>query len=149
MNKREFNPALETRRTALSWDKNFKGRLDDIRGSLEAKLSNRELFLLCLAYGWKAGELPGIPPRATDSARIDALQPNDWVIFNTVAMVHSQSYEVLSSKDAVLDIVENYAAGGLKLLSQQVDAVGSLRHFIAQETWPLAKAWKTDDGVMD
>jgi hypothetical protein len=142
----KFNPALQSRRTALSWDKQYKDRVDDLRKNLSQdlnqSLTNRELFLICLAYGWYAKDMsPKVPPRQSDSARLDTLKSGDWALFNAIAMRHAKSFDVLHSKDEVLDIVESYASGGLKLLSAQLDAKPDLFLQISSDVWPLVESW--------
>ncbi len=142
---REFNPAIDTRRTALSWDREAKPRIEEIRLAFSKaglELKNRQLFLICLGLGWQLKSNPGVPPRASDSARMDTLMPEDWAFFNSIAMKASDSFEVLSSKDDVLDIVEGYAAGGLRRLVEIYDSTQSLVDALAAEIWPLIEAWR-------
>lgn len=142
---REFNPAIDTRRTALSWDREAKPRIEEIRLAFSKAgldLKNRQLFLICLGLGWQSKSNPGVPPRASDSARMDTLMPEDWAFFNSIAMKANDSFEVLSSKDDVLDIVEGYAAGGLRRLVEIYDSTQSLVDALAAEIWPLIEAWK-------
>jgi hypothetical protein len=141
---REFNPAIDTRRTALSWDREAKPRIDEIRLAFSKaglELKNRQLFLVCLGLGWQSKSNPGIPPRASDSARMDTLMPEDWAFFNAIAMKATDSFEILSSKDGVLDIVEGYAAGGLRRLVEIYDSTQSLVDALAAEIWPSIESW--------
>tara|TARA_B110000503_G_scaffold88657_1_gene134414 strand:+ start:5019 stop:5483 length:465 start_codon:yes stop_codon:yes gene_type:complete len=144
MDEQVFNPALQSRRTGLSWDKEFRPRVDDIKKALSVEgveLKNRSLFLLCLALGWEGKSNPGVPPRATDSARLDTLQDSDWALFNAIAMDDSGGFEILASKDGVLDIVEGYAAGGLRILAEKLDSSNSLTESLIQDIWPKLDAW--------
>lgn len=152
MSSEAFNPATQSRRTALSWDKESKPRVDDIRQSLKAEgyeLTNRLLFLLCLGMGWNSKLNPGTPPRTTDSARLESLNEQDWALFNALAMEATGGYEILASKDDVLDIVESYAAGGLRLLVEKLDATQSLASDLLLEIWPKVEEWREEDPLPD
>jgi len=147
MEKQAFNPALQSRRVALSWDKENKPRVDDLRSALSSglpqALTNKELFLICLAYGWKSQvKSPSVPARQSDSARLDTLRAADWALFNSIAMSHVNSFEILGSKDDVLDVVESFAAGGLALLVKQLDATKDLFKFISNDLWPVIQDWE-------
>ena len=147
MEQKQFNPALQTRRVALSWDKENKPRVDDLRAALseglDQPLGNKELFFVCLAYGWKAQvKSPSVPSRASDSARMETLNNGDWALFNSIAMNHAQSFDILGSKDGVLDVVESFAAGGLALLIKQLDATMDLFSYVSKDLWPIVLEWK-------
>ncbi len=145
---REFNPAVDTRRTALSWDREAKERIDEIKLAFTRSgldLKNRQLFLICLGLGWQSKSNPGVPPRNSDSARMDTLMPEDWAFFNAIAMKATDSFETLSSKDGVLDIVEGYAAGGLRRLVEIYDSTQSLVDALAAEIWPLIESWSVPE----
>ena len=141
----DFNPALQSRRTGLSWDKEFRPRVDDVRDALRSEgydLKARGLFLLFLAVGWREKSNPGTPPRATDSARYSELRDEDFALFNAIAMADTGSYDVLASRDDVLDIVEGYAAGGLRKVAELLDSSQSLVTALVSEIWPQIESWK-------
>ncbi len=145
---REFNPAIDTRRTALSWDREAKVRIDEIKLAFTKAgldLKNRQFFLICLGLGWQSKLNPGVPPRTSDSARMDTLMTEDWALFNAIAMKATDSFETLSSKDGVLDIVEGYAAGGLRRLVEIYDSTQSVVDALAAEIWPLIEAWSVPE----
>jgi hypothetical protein len=140
-----FNPALQSRRTGLSWDQEAKDKIKDITHSFSeagVALSNRQLFLLCLGIGWKHKLNPGVPPRRTDSARLETLKDKDYALFNAIAMEDSGSFEVLQERDRVLDIVEGYAAGGLRKLAEMQDSSHDLVSELVSEMWPAISNWE-------
>lgn len=141
----EFNPALQSRRQALSWDREAKPRVADIREALKESgfpMSNKELFMLFLGIGWKHKLNPGVPPRSTDSARLSELTPQDFGLFNAIAMSHTESFEVLSSRDAVLDVVEGFAAGGLRRAAEMFDNSQSFVTSLRTDFWPVIEKWE-------
>lgn len=141
----EFNPALQSRRQGLSWDKETKVRVSEIREDLKTAgypMSNKELFMLFLGIGWKHQLNPGVPPRTTDSARLSELTAQDFGLFNAIAMSHTESFEVLSSRDAVLDVVEGFAAGGLRKAAEILDNSQSLITALRTDFWPVIDKWE-------
>lgn len=140
-----FNPALQSRRTGLTWDNETRGRVDDIKDKLSEAgvvVGNRQLFLFCLGIGWKFQSNPGTPPRRTDSARLDTLKEKDYALFNAIAMEDSGSFEVLQERDRVLDIVEGYAAGGLRKLAEIYDNSHDFVSELVEEIWPAIANWE-------
>lgn len=141
----DFNSALQSRRTGLTWDQEAKGRVDEIKSALSSEgvqLSNRQLFLLCLGIGWRDKLNPGVPPRKTDSARLETLKEPDYALFNAIAMQDRGSFEVLQERDKVLDIVEGYAAGGLRKLADMLDSSHGFASELVGEIWPSISEWE-------
>jgi hypothetical protein len=117
---------VKTKRTALSWDPEFKPRVKDLEDYLSRttgvnSVSNADLFMLCLAIGFDAGKMRDIPPRKSDAVRISYLKEHHLAIMKSVALAHSKDYTVLLDEDLVFDVVEKYAAGGLEILSVEMD----------------------------
>lgn len=118
------NSVKKTTRTALSWDQELIDSVKDLRSYLDRDSdktsSNWEIFFLCLAFGFKNKSKRSVPPRKSDSVRIEYLKPNQKMMFQSIALFDTDDYLVLMDEDAVYDIVEAYAAGGLKYLTDQM-----------------------------
>ena len=120
----------KTRRTALTWDQEFKPKVKQLEEYLErltgaAGVSNTDLFMLCLAVGFKLRKIRPIPARKSDAVRISYLKESHLALMKSVALTHTGNYMVLLSEDEVFDIVEQYAAGGLELLSVEMENANS------------------------
>lgn len=117
---------LNTKRQALSWDQEYKPRLDQVFSELtdgkggDGSLSNTEQFMICLSVGWSAGVKRPVPPRKTDSVRLSYID-DQIPIFRSIAIADSGSADILLDDDKVLDIIESYAAAGLEILVHQFD----------------------------
>lgn len=120
----------KTRRTALTWDQEFKPKVKQLEEYLErltgaAGVSNTDLFMLCLAVGFNLRKIRPIPARKSDAVRISYLKESHLALMKSVALTHTGNYLVLLSEDEVFDIVEQYAAGGLELLSVEMENANS------------------------
>jgi hypothetical protein len=116
---------IKTKRTALSWDPDFKSTVKELEEYLERMtgangVSNTDLFMLCLAVGFEMNKLRGVPPRKSDAVRISYLKEPHLAIMKSIALTQTQDHMVLLSEDKVYDIVEQFAAGGLEILSIQM-----------------------------
>lgn len=116
-----------TRRTALTWDQEYKKpNVDDLRDQLQKitkrSVSNKQMFMLCLGIGFDQNCIRGVPPRTSDAVRWDGVTEADYALFNSVALAHSKDYKILLDEDAIYDIVEQYAAGGLMIISKELNS---------------------------
>lgn len=117
---------LNTKRQALSWDQEYKPRLDQVFSELtdgrggDGSLSNTEQFMICLSVGWAARVKRPVPPRKTDSVRLSYID-DQIPLFRSIAIADTGSANVLLEDDQVLDIIESYAAAGLEILVHQFD----------------------------
>lgn len=137
--KTRLSEIIKTKRTALSWDPEFKPRVKDLEDYLARttgnnSVSNADLFMLCLAVGFEARKLGEIPPRKSDAVRISYLKDHHLAIMKSVALSHSKDYKIILDEDKVFDVVEQYASGGLEILSvemdNQIDFVSYLATFL-------------------
>jgi hypothetical protein len=113
----------KTKRLALSWDQEFKEpTLDDLKYHLtknteKNRISNLELFMLCLGIGFEAKQKRQTPPRKTDAVRLADIKDKTIAIWQAIAVSDTGGPEVLLDEDQVYDIIEQYAAAGLMILS--------------------------------
>lgn len=123
---------LSTKRSAFSWDQEYKDFVDDLKDFLRFKEGGRpgnpETFMICFAVGFDAGIKRDVPPRKSDSMRIADLKKEQLAIMRAVALNDNKDSNVLLNDDDVFDLVERYAAGGLMLLSQMAKEGGNFRN---------------------
>jgi hypothetical protein len=116
---------IKSKRTALSWDPEFKPVVKDLEDYLERmtganSVSNADLFMLCLAVGFEMNKVREVPPKRSDAVRISYLKEPHLAIMKSVALSQTQDHMILMNEDKVYDIVEQFAAGGLEILAIQM-----------------------------
>lgn len=119
----------KSKRTALTWDQDYKPRIDELRDYLDRGLgakgaaSNLSIFMLCLGVGFQMKKLRERPVRKSDGPRLEYIMKSgeELATMRAVALAHSQDYEILLDEDKVFDIVEEYAAGGLEIICLEMD----------------------------
>lgn len=135
----------KTKRTGFTWDQDYKNRIPDIEreiagwGERETSITNADLFLLCVAVGFATGTQRPVPPRKTDSARMDAVGLETLALLKVVAMANSDSTEDLLDEDLLFDRVESYAAGGLMLLADAVDKNKNFKDWLRGKLFDFGK----------
>jgi len=115
-----------TKRLGLSWDEDFKPRLEDLKFFLQKnteknRISNLDLFMICLGIGFDSKQKRPTPPRRTDAVRLADIKEKTLAIWQAIAISDSGDAAVLLDEDKLYDIIEQYAAGGLMILSSEMD----------------------------
>ncbi|MDV0442322.1 hypothetical protein [Methanorbis furvi] len=81
-----------------------------------AQKSNSDLFLFAIAYALKNG-LPRKPLASRDGYfRTDYLKEVDEVLLKSLAVYDKKSIDVLENEKEILQIAEEYANAGIKVL---------------------------------
>jgi hypothetical protein len=116
----------KTKRLGLSWDSDFQSHLGDLEFHLKKnteknRISNLDLFMLCLGIGFEAKQKRPTPPRKTDAVRLADIKEKTLAIWQAIAVSDTGNPEVLLDEDLVFDIIEQYAAGGLMILSVEME----------------------------
>lgn len=127
----------KTKRTALSWDPEFKPIVKDLEEYLERMtganaVSNTDLFMLCLAVGFEMNKTRDVPPRKSDAVRISYLKEPHLAIMKSIALSKTQDHMVLLNEDKVYDIVEQFAAGGLEILSIEINTQVNFETYLSK-----------------
>lgn len=130
----------------MSWDEDFKPRLDDLKFYLQKnteknRISNLDLFMICLGIGFDAKQKRPTPPRKTDAVRLADIKEKTLAIWQAIALAETKDPAVLLDEDAMYDIIEQYAAGGLMILSAEMD---SQLDFAG---WLSAKLYKQSESI--
>jgi len=116
------NAYKKTKRLALSWDQEFKDNRNDIlyhlkKNTEKDRVSSLDLFMLCLGIGFEAKQKRPTPPRKTDAIRLETIKEQTLATWRAIALADTEDPTVLMDEDRVFDIVEQYAAAGLMILS--------------------------------
>ncbi len=139
---------IKTKRTALSWDPEFKPIVKDLEEYLERMtgangVSNTDLFMLCLAVGFEMNKVREVPPRKSDAVRISYLKEPHLAIMKSVALSQTQNHLILMNEDKVYDIVEQFAAGGLEILAIQMQTQVNFETYLSKLLYESIKKFNT------
>jgi hypothetical protein len=149
---RSFN-IIKTSRVATSWDKDLKetalpmlkAHLEEIYGK---RLENKEIFLLCLSVGFEEKHLGKIPPRKSDAVRLNYFDEKEVALMRSVALAHANDFQILIDEDAMYDVIEQYAAGGLELLYVEIQNQPNFQAWlISQMTHRVSELRKENQGI--
>jgi hypothetical protein len=121
-----------TSRTALSFKEDQMDVINELKkalaGSDQKILSSRELFLLGMAYGFSSRNKISGWKRLNNGVRLEYMQPKDETLLTAVSVAEHGDPKCLRDIEAVFDLAEDYAAGGIALLAA---ALRSERNFHA------------------
>lgn len=139
---------IKTKRTALSWDPEFKPVVKDLEEYLERMtganaVSNTDLFMLCLAVGFEMNKVREVPPRKSDAVRISYLKEPHLAIMKSVALSQTQDHLILMNEDKVYDIVEQFAAGGLEILAIQMQTQVNFETYLSKLLYESIKKFSS------
>jgi hypothetical protein len=115
----------KSRRVALSWNQDFKNRLEDLESYLKKingglNPTNLELFMFCLGYGFQNNVKSSLPPKKSDAVRIEFIK-EEINYMRLVALSSTGDESVLIDNEKIFDEAEKFAGGGLALLVREMD----------------------------
>ena len=139
---------IKTKRTALSWDPEFKPIVKDLEEYLKRMteanaVSNTDLFMLCLAVGFEMNKVREVPPRKSDAVRISYLKEPHLAIMKSVALSQTQDHLILMNEDKVYDSVEQFAAGGLEILAIQMQTQVNFETYLSKLLYESIKKFNS------
>ena len=114
-----------TRRVAMSWNQDLKdSALPDLKAHVDVlsgeSVSSKQLFFLCMGMGIQRDFMGEVPPRKSDSVRLEYLDEKDFALLKTVALAHKRDFSILLDEDAAYDIAEQFASGGLQIFADEM-----------------------------
>jgi hypothetical protein len=114
-----------TRRVAMSWNQELKeSALPDLKAHVDVlngeSVSSKQLFFLCMGMGIQRDFMGEIPPRKSDSVRLEYLDEKDFALLKTVALAYKKDFSILLDEDAAYDIAEQFASGGLQIFADEM-----------------------------
>jgi len=125
-----------TKRQGFTWDQEYKYFVDTISSELKGfsasgeTPSSTEIFMLCLAFGFAAGVKREVPNRKTDGPRLSYIQPEQMALIKAVGLAEAETADALVDEDAIYDIAEQYASGGLMLLADAYKSNPNFRDWL-------------------
>lgn len=138
----------KSKRLALSWDQEYKPSLENLKFWLDKntekqRVSNLDMFMLCLSIGLESGEKRDVPARKSDAIRLETIKESTFAIWKAIALSDSQDPMVLLDEDKIYDIIEQYAASGLKILSLEMNTQNDFPSWLRQKLYKHAESFAT------
>lgn len=123
--KRIAGTIKRTRRVAMTWNQDLKdSALPDLKAHVDAingeSVSSKQLFFLCMGMGIQRDFMGEVPPRKSDSVRLEYLDEKDFALLKTVALAYKKDFNILLDEDAAYDIAEQFASGGLQIFADEI-----------------------------
>jgi hypothetical protein len=114
---------IKSKRRGFSWPDEFEKNKEPIRnlrtalGTEGHLMTQRQLFIIVAVIAFNRGLIAEkVPTRKTDAPRLEDFFPEHLRLLEMIALGHEKSRYVLRSQEDVFDVVERYAAEGLRLL---------------------------------
>lgn len=114
----------KTKRVGFSWDQDFKHVVYEIKRDLigygsdnGGEPSSTELFLLFMSFGFRENYKRPKPASKSDGPRLEYIKDDQKALIKSIALAEADDSDLLLDEDALYDIAEEYAAGGLALLA--------------------------------
>lgn len=81
----------------------------------------KDLFLLAASVGYNRGTLDDNPKTSDEIPwRILRNNPQNLVIARAIAYAHTEDYETLTDEEKQVEVLQKYAAEGIKIIRSQV-----------------------------
>lgn len=108
-------------------------------GGLPGKdLSNRELFLIAMTWGYHNNMRVEEFKHSATGVRLEYFKDEDYALMAAIQYAATDDPESLLDLEQRLDIAEQYAEGGMLLLAGKMDSPGDFARAFAAEIKELA-----------
>lgn len=141
-----MNAYKKSKRLALSWDQEYKPSLENLKFWLDKntekqRVSNLDMFMLCLGVGLESAEKRDLPPRKSDAIRLETIKESTLAIWKALALLDTQDPMVLLDEDKIYDVIEQYAASGLKILTLEMETQNDFPSWLRQKLYKHAESF--------
>lgn len=134
----------KTTRTALSFKDDQMDVINELKKALSGAdhkiLSSREIFLLGMAYGFSSRNKISGWKRLNNGVRLEYMQPKDETLLTAVSIAEHGDPRCLRDVEAVFDLAEDYAAGGIALLGAALRSERNFHSWIEGEVFSSFQA---------
>lgn len=96
-------------------------------------LSNKELFLIAMAWGFRNGIRAEKVVKSGTGVRLEYLTDSDQAIIAAVQLSTSGNADALLDIDARYDMAEEFAEGGIRLLKSEMEKQGDFARMFSAE----------------
>jgi hypothetical protein len=114
----------ESKKTFLDFDESSVEAFSDLKKALKpnagSEPSNREVFLLAMAYGFKHGAKAQEIKRSGTGPRVQYFKPEDQALMAAIQLSDDKSNINLPDMEKRYELAELYAQGGILLLREEI-----------------------------
>ena len=126
-----------SRKTIVEFDEQSVPLFDQLKAALKSvdgkAISNKEAFLIALAYGFKHGSKVSEIRRSNTGVRVEYWKERDHVLMAAIQLHEKGNAETLGDLDERFEIAERYAQGGILLLKDLLAKEASFSQEFAAE----------------
>jgi hypothetical protein len=143
----------KTTRTALSFKEDQMPSINELKKALAIdgpkELSSREIFLLAMAYGYSAKNKVRGWKRNNNGPRLEYMQPRDETLIAALSISEHDNPSCLRETEAVYDLAEDYAAGGIVLFATALSKERNFHSWIEAEVFQAFQSAKEAQDAVD
>lgn len=143
----------KTTRTALSFMEEQMPSVNELKKALasegQKELSSREIFLLAMAYGFSAKNKISGWKRTNNGVRLEYMQPKDETLIAALSISEHDDSSCLRETEKIYDLAEDYAAGGVSLLSAALAKERDFHSWIEAEVFQVFRLAKEAQDTLD
>lgn len=114
----------ESKKTFLDFDESSVEAFSELKKALKpntgSEPSNREVFLLAMAYGFKHGAKAQEIKRSGTGPRVQYFKPEDQALMAAIQLAEDKSDINLPDMEKRYELAELYAQGGILLLREEI-----------------------------
>jgi hypothetical protein len=115
----------KTTRTILAFDETQLEAIAKLKEAFSGEeikeISNKELFLICMAVGFSAKNKVDVLQKSNTGVRMEYFKPEDNVLFTSLQIAEHDNPESLLQIEQLYDLAECYAAGGVGILYEALE----------------------------
>ncbi len=130
-------------RTLLHFDKDSQEAYEELKKVLTGEkgaLSNKEAFLLAMAWGAHHGTKPDSITRSNNGVRVEYLTESDNVLLAAAHYMGVPQPEGLVDINAIHASAELFAEGGIRLLAEEMKKPGDFSERLRALVFELVEA---------
>lgn len=114
----------ESKKTILEFDESSVEAFNELKKALKpntgSEPSNREVFLLAMAYGFEHGAKAQEIKRSGTGTRVQYFKPEDHALMAAIQLAEDRSNVNLPDIEKRYELAELYAQGGILLLRNEI-----------------------------
>jgi len=127
----------ESKKTFLDFDEGSVEAFSELKKALKPNTgpepSNREVFLLAMAYGFKHGAKAQEIKRSGTGPRVQYFKPEDQALMAAIQLSEDKSTLNLPDMEKRYELAELYAQGGILLLREEFEGGSKFGNELAVE----------------
>lgn len=126
---------FKTTRTILAFDDRQLDNWNQIKESISkssgSTVLNKEIFLIAMAVGFHSKNRIEDFKRSNTGVRMEYIKDEDELLFAALQIAETDDEKSLLDSEALLDLAESYAAGGIAILWNHFQQEGDFAEWFA------------------